>query len=388
MAMVQGVRTTDVVGSSLAKRDVYETIFNIDPYQTPITQFALAGKIAKRKVGNYKFEWMEDLLVSHTDSATVATTTLTATDYTKYKLGSLVLFPSTNQTMRVTATPSTTSVTVARADSASAITTVSTAETVLIFTDSYAEGSAAAVAISTQATFPYNYTQILKKAVAMSGTQMAMVDYGGSDWTNQRIKATKEFKLAIERMGIYGHRYQTATAGAYLNYSGGLMDATIGITNTSQYTGYAAFADETYFFNTYLKNLFAKGSGRKRLYMGSDALMTVNDYSKIKVQTTPAEKIYGVNVRTIIVPWGEAELIWQPMLEQWYYPSYCLGIDADPDYLKYAYLSGNGENRDMQYQTDVGTNGVDGRTDQYLAEIAWQFSCGSQGVHRMCYPGA
>lgn len=54
VSTVRGIRTTDLVSSSLIKRDVYEAIYNFKPYQTPIVQFFLANKFAKLRTGNPK----------------------------------------------------------------------------------------------------------------------------------------------------------------------------------------------------------------------------------------------------------------------------------------------------------------------------------------------
>ena len=69
VSIITGSRKTDGVDSSLIKRDVYEAIFNFDPYQTPITQFFMASKQAKVSTGNPKFELQEDVLIPHTFTA-------------------------------------------------------------------------------------------------------------------------------------------------------------------------------------------------------------------------------------------------------------------------------------------------------------------------------
>jgi len=77
--------------------------------------------------------------------------------------------------------------------------------------------------------------------------------------------------------------------------------------------------------------------------------------------------------------------VWHPMLES-AYSTWGIGVDQQ-DYMKYRYLSGNGVNRDMQYQDNIGTVGTDERKAQYLAEVGMDFAGGGQGVHRILYPG-
>lgn len=388
---VRGIRTTDLVSSSLIKRDVFEAIYNFKPYQTPVVQFFLANKMAKRQTGNPKFEVQEDVLFPYSTTVNAAYTgagttsvSLTVVDDI-FKVGDIVRATSTNQNFRVTARTSATVIVVDNY-SASTISNLAVGDTLLIVGTAFAEGSTAAQFLSTQSTFPYNYAQILKKVVHLSGTQSATVNYGGDDWTNQRMKSTEEFKLDFERMNIFGVRNLVSTSGANVWASSGLLDsAGMGISDTTQYVG-SNFATEAEFFNTYCKNLFAKGSREKTLYCGADTLIGINDFQKIKQRTQVSEQEYGVDVTTIITPFGRLRLIWHPLLEA-SYANWGIGVDRD-DYLKYAFLSNGTVNRDLQYQSDISTPGTDERKAQYLAQIGLHLAGGGQGIHRVIYPGA
>lgn len=390
-----GIRRTDGVSSSLIKREVREAIFNFKPYQTPLTQFFMANKLAKYGTGNPKFELQEDVLVPHTftpttgltgGAATEANFVVGASNINLFKPGSLIHVANTGDTLRVTAISGATTVDVSNV-SGNNIVATTTDMTYLIIGSAYAEGAAKGTAISTVSTFPYNYTQIQKKGVNMSGTQKATVNYGGSDWTNQRLKATEEWKLDMERSHLFGVRNIVAASGATgaIRTSGGVLDtSSIGITDRSQFTG-NGFATETFFFNTYCKNLFAKGSNMKVGYCGADALIGINEFSKIKQQTKVSEKEYGVDVTKVLTPFGMMTLVWHPILEG-YYSNWVIGLDRD-NYMKYVYLNGNGENRDMQWQDNIQTPGTDAREAQYLAEIGLELAGGGQGVHRVLYGG-
>ena len=332
MAPFAGIRTTDLSSSAFAlmKRSVYDAMFDFKPYQTPITQYFLANKRNKVAVGNPKFEVIEDTLIPHeatftsaiTAINTVTTLTLSSNGYA-FPVGTVVRIDPSNDNAYVSVCTSATSIGILPLDGSggtafTAVAAATSGHQIRAIGLCSAEGGASPVAASTVATQPYNYTQILKRSVHMSGTQMASINYGmSSDWTHQRIKATEEFKLDIERMSIYGKRNVTTTAGAYLRFSAGFFDTTsaaMGIADVSQYTG-DSFADEGYFFNTFCKTLFAKGSGEKVLYCGADALLGINDFSKVKQQTKVGEKEYGVDINVILTPFGRLKLVWQPMLE-------------------------------------------------------------------------
>lgn len=399
MAPFAGIRTTDLASSSFAlmKRSVYDALFDFKPYQTPITQFYLANKRNKIAVGNPKYEVIEDTLIPVTAtvssvaaSGTAQTVTLDANGLA-FPVGTILRIENTNQNCYVSTCTSATSIAIRALDNSTAL-TATTNSTVRAIGFAAAEGSASAAAASTVATQPYNYTQILKRSVHMSGTQMASINYGmSSDWTHQRMKATEEFKLDIERLSVYGIRNILTTSGAYIRYSGGFLDDTatntdgMGISSSSQFVG-DDFCDEDYFFKTYCKNLFAKGSSEKVLYCGADTLLGINDFSKVKQQTKVSEKEYGVDVQVILTPFGRLKLVWHPILEG-EYANWGIGVDRD-DYLKYAYLSGNGVNRDIQWQDNIQTADEDERKAQYMAECGMWLAGGFQAVHRVLKPGA
>jgi hypothetical protein len=397
MANVAGIRTTDLASTSFAllKRSVYDAMFDFKPYQTPITQYFMASKRNKIAVTQPKFEVIEDTLIPYTATVTsiaasgTAQTIVLDANGLAFPVGTVLRIDGTNENCVVTTCTSATSIAVRALDNSTALTAV-TGSVVRAIGIISTEGAASPVAASTVATQPYNYTQINKRAIHMSGTQMASVNFGmSSDWTHQRMKATEEFKLDIERGSVYGIRNVLTTSGAYHRFASGLLDTAttdgMGIQDKSQFTG-SAFADEGYFFNTYCKNLFAKGSNQKVLYCGADALLGINEFSKVKQQTKVGEKEYGVDITKILTPFGQARLVWHPLLEG-AYSNWVIGVDRD-DYFKYAYLSGNGVNRDMQWQDNIHTPDEDERKAQYLAEWAPWLAGGAQGVHRILYPGA
>lgn len=397
MANVAGIRTTDLASTSFAlmKRSVYEGIFDFKPYQTPITQYYMANKRNKIAVGNPKYEVIEDTLIPYTATATSIAASGTAQTLAldanglAFPVGTVLRIHNTHENCVVTTCTSATSIAVRALDNSTAL-TATTNSVVHAIGITSKEGGGSPVAASTVATQPYGYTQINKRAVHMSGTQMASVNYGmSSDWLHQREKATEEFKLDIERGSVFGIRGILTTSGAHERFASGLLDMAttdgMGIQDYSQYVG-DDFADEDFFFKTYCKNMFAKGSNEKVLYCGADALIGINDFSKVKQQTKVAEKEYGVDVQTILTPFGRAKLVWHPLLEG-EYANWVIGVDRD-DYLKYAYLSGNGVNRDMQWQDNIHTPDEDERKAQYLAEWGPWLAGGAQGVHRVLKPGA
>lgn len=319
-----------------------------------------------------------------------ATEALTMTTGAYWKVNDVMRNIEKDENYRVTAVSGNT-VTVAMVGSGN-ITATANGSTMLNIGYAAKEGDTAAQFLSTQSTFPYNYTQIFRKTINLSGTQAATENYGGDDWLNQRMKSTEEFKLDIERAFVYGIRYLVTTSGANVWTTGGLLDGSnAGISDVSQFVG-TDFCTEDYFFGTYCKNLFAKGAREKTLYCGSTALQAINDYSKVKQKTQVSEDEYGVDVQYILTPFGRAKLQWHPLLEGTSaagggYSNWVIGVDRD-EYMKYRFLSANGVSRDMQYNSDIHTPGTDERKAEYLAQIGLHLAGGGQGYHRILKGGA
>jgi hypothetical protein len=201
MGNVAGIRTTDVASTSFAlmKRSVYDAMFDFKPYQTPIAQYYMANKRNKIAVGNPKYEVIEDTLIPYTATVTsiaasgTAQTVVLDANGLAFPVRTVLRIDKTGENCVVTTCTSATSIAVRALDNSTALTatTNSVVRAIGIVTT---EGAASPVAASTTATQPYNYTQINKRAVHMSGTQMASVNYGmSSDWVHQREKATEEY---------------------------------------------------------------------------------------------------------------------------------------------------------------------------------------------------
>jgi hypothetical protein len=182
MANVAGIRTTDLASTSFAllKRSVYDAMFDFKPYQTPIAQYFMANKRNKIAVTQPKFEVIEDTLIPYTATVTniaasgTAQTLVLDANGLAFPVGTVLRIDGTNENCYVTTCTSATSIAVRALDNSTALTTVA-GSVVRAIGNISTEGAASPVAASTVATQPYNYTQINKRAVHMSGTQMACV---------------------------------------------------------------------------------------------------------------------------------------------------------------------------------------------------------------------
>lgn len=376
---VSGSRGTSNVGSSAARRDVDDAMITFEPYQTPIVTKLLTSKFGKKPTGNQTFEWITSSLLPRIDTVTLTggaanEDNITVGDSTLYQVGTKFVVDATGEVCIVDSIASS-QIDVTKIGSGNI--TAGTSVRVHFMGDSFEQGSSSATAKSVNKTFPYNYVEIKKKAVHITGSQKATSEYGPDDWNRNKLDRMAEFKMDIEVMFLKGIRDSNTgfQNGSFTQFeSGGCFDTTAAfITSLYAYSG--GSLGEDYFFNTLLKGVYSRGSNRKRLYAGSQLLLDINNMSKVKQQTTPLDKEYGVDIQTIRQPFGVLELAWHPMLDGDYFSKQGVILDLGRDYVKYRYLAANGENRDIDFRDyREYFKEADSDKGEWLGEIGIQIS--------------
>jgi hypothetical protein len=375
---VTGARATSNTGSSAAIREVQQAMIEFEPYQTPILTKLMSSKLGKKPTGNQKFEWINSSLLPMTDTITLAggsasEDTCTVGDYTLWQIGTKAVVDNTGEVIICDTASTTINVTKVGSGNITAGTTV----TVHFMGNSFEQGTSSATAKSVNKNFPYNYVEIFKHAVHETESQQATVEYGPVDWDRNKAARMREFKMHIERNLLHGIRTSAATGyqtGSFTQYfTGGFYDSTAAyISTTYAYNGTAP--DEAWFFGTFLRGLFAKGTNKKRLYAGALLVQAINDFSKVKQKTQVTESEYGVDINKVICPFGTLEVVWHPMLDGAVFSMNGIALDFGMgDVIKYRYLSGNGKNRDLQFRDyNDYFKQADSRKGEWLGEIGLQ----------------
>ena len=377
---VSGSRATSSVGSSAAIREVQQAMIEYEPYQKPLLTKLLSSKLGKAPTGNQKFEWIESSLLPMTDTVTLTggaanEDNTTVGDSTLYQVGTKFVVDATGDVCIVDSIASA-QIDVTKVGTGN-ITAAAAGSGIHFLGESFEQGSASATAKSVNKNFPYNYVEIFKKSVQETESQQATVEHGPNDWNRNKAARMREFLLNIEANLKHGQRssatgYQNAAFTQY--FTGGIYD-TEGDFITTQYAYAGSAPDEGWFFGTFLKGLFAKGTNRKRLYAGSDLVQTINDFSKVKQQTAVSDKEYGVHIREILCPFGVLELVWDPTMDGSTFANQGYALDFGMgDAIRYRYLSGNGKNRDLKWREYVEFQEDDSRKGEWIGEIGLQIS--------------
>lgn len=375
---VAGNRATSNVGTSAAIRDVQKAMITFQPYQTPLLTKLMSEKTGRKPTGNFKFEYSYSTLVPRTSTVTLTggaanEDNITVGSADLFQVGTMFVVDSTGEVCVVDSIASS-QIDVTKVGSGN-ITAVTTA-TVRFIAPSFEEGSVSAQAISVNKNFEYNYTQEVKKAVQATGRQTAMVEYGEEDWMRNKRDRMAEWKIDIEASLLFGrtHLMTTGITGTYQqSFTGGLF---YGSGNNAYINGVDTTAlgsiDETYFFGTLAKNIFAKGSSTKRLYCGSGIKNKISSFSRANLLTKVGDKEYGVDIRKVETDFGLLEVVWHPMLEGTKYSAWGTVLDLEGDYIKYRFLNGNGVNRDFKFVDYPQFDENELKKGEWKADIGWQ----------------
>lgn len=368
MSNITGVRDTGNILQSRRVVDMAKQIALLDPNEGPLLSFLKLAKSNSRCVYNPKFEWLEDDLLetwakvdgAHSDTED---TSIAVTDGSIFREGDIVKVPSTGECLLIEAVSSNT-LTVRRGWGSTAAAAIAAAAEILVIGSAMTENSERREVKSTLESNGYNYTQIFRTPIALSGTEAASKLHGGRDRAYQRRKASLEHKRDIARALYFGQRKEDMsgvnprrTMGGLIEFLGG-AGSEITFNSGSKPLTYRNFDSEV------AAAAFRYGSKEKLLIAGPYLASAINSWSESRLVSDVAEDAtYGIRVKNLITTYGDLKVIYDPLLEG-SYTGY--GFVIDPENMHYAYLDG----RDTKLYTDIQDNGVDGVIDEYLTECS------------------
>lgn len=373
-------RTTQNTQTSLAVRDVENTIYRVGPEQSPVLQFYMTN--GRRNIQTdglrSKFEWFEStwfptditLPSGLTGGSTTATVAISA-DY--LRMYETIYVDETKDWGIVTDNTTPGQVTL-KCIGGGNFTTASAGATVRIISMAMNENYSSPAAKSTNETPKYAYCQILIEPVNITGRKQATKHYSGPDWKRKVVERLEEVKRDIERMFIInGASYDDTTLD--VTYSAGLRG---GITTNVKY--YNDSVDEVE-LDEFLETVMQKGKPERIMYCGSDYISDINKFLKEvwKYYTEDNIKVYGglskkgntPRVLTYMGLKGPVYFVWNPILD-----SVGLSTSAvciDPALIKMRYMAPDEDGpRKMRHEKSVQTPGAGNRKDQWVFDIGQQ----------------
>jgi len=351
-----------------AVRAVAAIIHELEINKAPLT--VIMSKAAGKLVpdGNVKVEWFEDALPAQFDvlaaDLAAGAASMTVANFAYFVKGMLVRV-NKQEIVRVTATPTDATVTIARAVGETAAAIAASGSQLYIIGDSSEEGTGTAPIVMTVKDNPYNYMDITKTDIGWTGTAVNSEVYGKSDKEIDRVKAIIKHSMELEKKFIVGERSYTAIGPidgkAHYTMRGILRWIS---TNVQDMGGEMTEAG----FDGHLRKAFRYGSGKKLGVMSGTVLNVINGFAKSKTQPATFNPKYGLNLSQYITPFGDLQLVYAPLLENDSLDDLTglagTGMVLDIENLAIHHLP----NRYMTHNMDVAAKGLDAEQEEILTQ--------------------
>lgn len=345
--------------------------------------FALTSQMKKESVKDPEFNWFEKRLDARrlqiNGEVNSSATSIAVDEGAKTVVAKTLLYvESTGEILFVSADPdSDTGLSVTRGAAGSSAATIPDDAKVLVIGTAFEEGSLAPTGQAYDPFKRYNYTQIFRRTLEMTGTAKETDLRTGDALKEAKREALEYISIDIERSFWFGKRYQDTYEGKPRRFMGGVLGqlSNSNIFDASQLSDGVSFTD----LEGWMKDLFKYGSAEKMVFSGDLALLTVQRIIRQEPgctwSFTPQTKEYGMNVSRLVTPFGT--LVWKtcPLFSQstsdlsgdtpvYGFDSYAFVLDMAR--VKYVYL----QNRDLKYQPDLTAVGMDGEKSGYICECS------------------
>lgn len=226
------------------------------------------------------------------------------------------------------------------------------------------EGGTAPDPISFDPTTDYNYTQIFKMAISVSGTLQNTYLRTGDKEQEQLTKALKLHMGDMERAFFFGKRAeQNGSTAQPTRYTGGLTNMITNVVDAASAFATANKITEKEFDRKLVEDIFAYGSSEKLAFCGAKVVANMQEIGKNRWTPQQVSGSYGVSMTRYATFAGDLLVHLHPMFRQVPGMEDAM-IILDMPNLNYRYMKG----RDTQLIRDVHTNDFDGVKHQYLSE--------------------
>ena len=294
ITVVQGVRAWGTLSTETRLvRDVEDMLQELEPSEGPLTQI-LSRLQTDTATDGVKVEWFEDQLLPDFDvlaaALAAADATMTVTNFAYFRAGDIVQINDYEQVL-VTATPTTTAVTITRAFGTIPAAAAVIGARLKIVSDATLENAGARDVVTTQKVPRYNYLQQLGSPASWSDLDLASNTFAGKEMVNEHKKAIIEHKKKMEKQFLTGQPYAAATGTRYRCTAGGLeyfiqsniKDCSGGFTEPE--------------FEDFLRICFRYGASKQKLvFCSPKAIQSINGFARSKLQTFCDDNTYGVTI--------------------------------------------------------------------------------------------
>ena len=269
---------------------------------------------------------------------------------------------------------------------------LSDADRILVTGNATSEGASMPDAVSYDPTKWYNYTQIMRTPLEITGTAIetelrtnpqAYQELKREVLELHSIEMEKNFWWGVpsETLGSNGKKLRTtlgiipAIRGGYTGH-GGLTGTVANFATGSAWSGQSWLAGGEDWLDTQLEVMFRYGKKDKLAFCGSGALMRINKLIKNGSDFSfgPDTTHYGMRVKNWVTVQGTIGLVTHPLFSQETTTRNIMAI-IEPENLKYKHIA----NRDTKFigeeigKTNTGYARRDGKKEEYLTECGLEY---------------
>lgn len=306
----------------------------------------------------------------------VGATTLTVNAYDDIVPGDLVLNERTNEVMLVTATPTTTSVTVQRAVGTTAAAALNAADVLRTIGNAFEQGSLRPSAVSIIASRYVNNTQIFRNSWAVTKTAAAIPQIAGAGFVSEsKQDCAALHAAAMEKALFFGEKFMGTRNGRPFHTMEGIIPrvrtaaagnvTTLGATtNWTQFEGALDVSLQTV--------TDPKGGNIRTMFVGGTARRVIHNIARLNssYQITTMETSWGMQIDTIRAPRGTFEIIEHPLFNAYGSTSQWarMAVVADLNAFSLAYLRKT-ENTSYNAAGALVDNGIDAEGGTLTTEL-------------------
>lgn len=370
MAAIQGIRGTGEFTADYRPTNYRELFTLLEPNgNAPLNALLAMGASESTddpKYNNFRDELPDRVLTVNGAIGDTSTGTITidAGDDNKYAIsGAIVVNSTTGEVMHVTADTTSTTLTVTRNIGGTSFTIADNAQ---LFVAGFAakEGDGSPTAISFDPTVAFNYTQIFKMPVKVSGTLQNTYLRTGNKEDEQLTKALKLHMSDIERAMFFGYKHiNTSSSSQNIRYTGGLLTTLTNVTDCNVDIDGDGSMSETQFDELLITSIFKYGSAQKIAFVGDKVAAKLQVLAKARWSPEQVQGSYGVNLTRYQTFAGDLLVHLHPQFRQVPNMSDSM-IIVDFPYLKYRYM----DNRDTHLRENIQAPDEDAVKHEYLTE--------------------
>lgn len=234
------------------------------------------------------------------------------------------------------------------------------------------EGEGKPTPVTFDPTVDFNYTQIFKDGVSITGTANSTFLRTGDKESEMVTKALKMHIAKIERAFFFGRRFEeNGTSAQPRRTTGGLFSMIPTVIDAASGFATANTITENEFDRLLIEQIFAWGNKQKIMFAGPRVISNLQRIAKARWQPTSVQGAYGVGLTSYQTFAGELMVYLHPMFRQ--IPGFdSAAVIIDLPYVKYRYMRG----RDTDLKQDVQAPDVDGKEHYYLTECGLELAQG------------